>query len=795
MNAPEEINGKRISIVSHQLKAPVNTIHSLLKTIVDGFTGETNAHTLHFIEKAISKAYEANRLIADLLQYETYMQRGKIDKEKVDVVALAETVAASFLSDASEKNIALRIRIPHGSAVIVSGNTRGLEIAMQNLVENAVKYTPPGGSVQIKISLDETKKKCTFQVIDSGSGIPKRELGAIFTPFYRSVKHRAILPGTGLGLAITKNIVAAHNGTIAMTSKEGKGSTFRITLPYKTLEEKNAGSAGRKKVLIIGGVTAGPKAAARLRRLDESLDITIIERREFLSYSGCGLPCYISGCVSSPKALMSTGDNTLRDLNFFETIKNIRILNRTEAVNIDRKKKTVTVRELASKETRELSYNELIIATGAASVLPPIPGIRQKGIYSLHCIEDAEAIKSVCAAHRTRDVFIIGGGLIGIETAESLMLTGARVTIYEKNGRVLSSLFDADFSKKIENALNKKGLKVITGVTIKKITHKDGLLVFSTKRGEYTADLGILSAGVKPNSELARKAGITVSVDGAIKVNRYLQTSDSAIYAVGDCAESVNYLTGKYAYWPLGSISTKMGRIAADNICGRPSVFRGFIGTTMFKVFDLTVARTGLTLAQCHQNGFKAESIIITGLDKAHYSKNAEHVTIKLIANTAGGAILGAQAYGRGDVVRQVQLVAAAIAKAMTLTDMFDCDLGYSPMVNNPIDIVQTASCVLASKIEGFIRTIPPDTLNGEINRLHLIDVSPFSEHIEGALPGSISVPLEDLRREGIPFKKNEKCALYSKTSSRAYQAYRYLVARGYLKCAVLEGGYLFWSQ
>jgi pyruvate/2-oxoglutarate dehydrogenase complex dihydrolipoamide dehydrogenase (E3) component/rhodanese-related sulfurtransferase len=375
------------------------------------------------------------------------------------------------------------------------------------------------------------------------------------------------------------------------------------------------------------------------------------------------------------------------------------------------------------------------------------------------------------------------------------MSTGSRVTIFEKKKHVLSSLFDADFSKKIENALNRKGLKVITGITITKITNNEDRLVLSTDRGEYTASFGILSAGVKPNSQLARKAGLAVSANGAIKVNRYLQTSDNTIYAVGDCAESVNFLTGKYAYWPLGSISTKMGRIAADNICGRHSVFRGFIGTTMFKLFDLTVARTGLTLAQCRQNGFKAESIIITGLDKAHYSKNAEHITIKLIADSVSGAILGSQAYGRGDVVRHVQLVAAAIAKSMTLTDLFDCDLGYYPMINNPIDIVQTASCVLASKIEGFIRTVTPNILNNENKKLHIIDVSPFSEHIEGAVPNSINIPLEDLRREGIPFRKKEACVLYSKTSSRAYHAYRYLVAQGFLQCAILEGGYLFWAE
>jgi len=795
MTAFNGISRESIRLLSHQLKAPVSTIHSLLKAIADGFTGETNTHTLQFIEKAMGKASEANRLIADLLQYEAYSRPEIMEKTECDLTALADAAAAAFMPDASKKGLGLRVRLPEDSAIIVNGSAKGLEIALKNLIENAVKYSRQGGSVLVKMTVEKTGKRCVVQVADSGSGIPKNERDAVFTPFFRSVKHRSAAPGTGLGLAITKSIITAHNGAIAVTSNENAGSTFSITLPCTTRPKKKDSPCRRKKVLIIGGVTAGPKAAARLRRLDERLDITIIERSEFLSYSGCGLPSYISGRVFSPRALMSTADNTIRDISFFETIKNIRILNRTEAVRIDRKKKTVSVRDMASGETRPLPYHALVLATGAASAVPPIRGIGQKGIYSLHSIEDAEMIKNVCSARSARDVVIIGGGLIGIETAESLMATGARVTIFEKRPRVLSSLFDPDFSGKIKNALNRNGVKVITGAEIRNIARKEGQLVFFTDKGKFFADLAILSAGVQPNSELARKAGLVLGPNGAIKVNRYLQTSDRAIYAVGDCAESVNFLTGRYAYWPLGSISTKMGRIAADNICGRRSAFRGFIGTTMFKAFDLTVARTGLTLAQGRENGFTTESMIITGLDKAHYSKNAEHIAIKLIADAGTGALLGVQAYGRGDVVRHVQLVATAIAKGMTLSDMFDCDLGYAPMFNNPIDIVQTACCMLAAKIEGFIKTITPDQLTNGGRAPRIIDVSPFAEHLQSTLPGSVNVPLEDLRREGIPVDKAEKCVLYSKTSSRAYQAYRYLTAQGYSKLAVLEGGYLFWSQ
>jgi len=282
MTAFNGISRESIRLLSHQLKAPVSTIHSLLKAIADGFTGETNTHTLQFIEKAMGKASEANRLIADLLQYEAYSRPEIMEKTECDLTALADAAAAAFMPDASKKGLGLRVRLPEDSAIIVNGSAKGLEIALKNLIENAVKYSRQGGSVLVKMTVEKTGKRCVVQVADSGSGIPKNERDAVFTPFFRSVKHRSAAPGTGLGLAITKSIITAHNGAIAVTSNENAGSTFSITLPCTTRPKKKDSPCRRKKVLIIGGVTAGPKAAARLRRLDERLDITIIERSEFL---------------------------------------------------------------------------------------------------------------------------------------------------------------------------------------------------------------------------------------------------------------------------------------------------------------------------------------------------------------------------------------------------------------------------------------------------------------------------------------------------------------------------------
>jgi rhodanese-related sulfurtransferase len=238
-----------------------------------------------------------------------------------------------------------------------------------------------------------------------------------------------------------------------------------------------------------------------------------------------------------------------------------------------------------------------------------------------------------------------------------------------------------------------------------------------------------------------------------------------------------------------------MGRIAADNICGRISEFSGFIGTTMFQNFDISIARTGLTTSSARRSGFSPESVVITGLDRAHYSKNAEQVTLKIIADAKTRIILGAQAFGRGDVVRQIQIFASAITRSQTLSDLFALDLGYAPVFNNPIDLAQTACCVLTSKMDGFIRTTTIEKFMKESDSAHVIDVSPILERMFTTIPGSINVPLENLRREGVPFDKKEKCVLYSKTSSRAYEAYRYLITRGYSNISFLEGGYVYWAQ
>ncbi len=784
-----------IQTISHRIQSPVAEIRSLLQTIKEGSTEETNKKALYIIERAISRAEEAEELITDLLNYELYSEGGLPQKREFDLIALLNDLVSQYFPVASEKGISLYLGMPRNLRLLMIGDPRGMEHAIRNLLENGIKYTPPQGSVSIVLTILEEDKKCRLQISDTGYGIKKDELENIFKPFYRSILHKSNIPGTGLGLSIVKQIVTNHDGTINVESEEKEGTTFTVILPYIRVLKGEMERGGRKRVIIVGGVTAGPKVAARLRRLDEDADITIIEKGEFLSYSGCGLPDFISGKVSSPVELMSPSDATIRNIQFFSSIKNITSLNNTIVEGIDREEKVVKTRNFKTGARSKFPYDVLVLATGAVPRIPDIPGIDDPEIYTLNNIEDARRIKASLSAQNAKDVFVIGGGLIGISLAQALVEMGTRVTILEIEPFILKTLMDGDIAVKIQNELNKKGIKIVTGAEIVKFQRADNHLRILIRDTYLQADLVILCTGVKPNNSLAVRAGLELGEYGGIKVNKYLLTSDENIYAIGDCTEKVNIVTGKTEYWPLGSISIKMGRIAADNIAGRKTEFKGSLGTTMLKIFDINVARTGLTMEAARSAGYRAESVVVCGLDRAHYYPNAEYIFLKVIADRETRRLLGAQGYGRGEVISRIDTLATEITHSSTLEDIFKTDLGYAPAFKTPIDIAQAACLVLNNKIEGLFQTITPQEIEQEGEETHVVSVCSHKEHSTYSIPGSINIPLENIRREGVPFDKNEKLILYSKTSAGAYEASMYLSRRGYTDVYVLEGGYLFWEK
>ena len=788
-------NQDYVRIVSHQLKSPIAAIESLLKTITEGYAGEVDEKTAFILEKAINRSSEAREIISDLTAYELYSEPGSLEKSDFDLSELCAALASRYHPIATENNKIFRTEFSTTTSIFVRGDRRGIEHAIRNLIENAIKYTPEHGAILLKLTIASDKKHCYVQVGDTGSGIPEDELEQIFNPFYRSITHKASIQGTGLGLPIVKRITESHGGEVTVTSLLNKGSEFTMTLPLQRMEILDSDTINRKKVVIIGGVTAGPKTAARLRRLDENLEITIVEKGRFLSYSGCGLPGYISGRVDSPRELMTTGDSTVRDIEFFESIDNIRILNNSTATDINRENQYVEVEERQSGQISRLPYDTLVLATGAIPVIPDIPGIGNDRIFTLRSLEDAEAIKSVLTSGRARDLFFIGGGLIGISAAEELLEAGARITILEKKEYILLKLMDRDVADRIQNELSKKGIKILTDINIQQIDEMKDSLRIRTNRGSYDADMIIISTGVSPNVDLAQKAGLKIGDSGGIKVSGTLQTSDEQIYAVGDCAESVHLITGQHEYWPLGSVSTKMGRIAANNISGKHTEFLGSIGTTMFKMRDLNVSRTGLTTRSAWKHGFEVESVVVTGKDRAHPEDDTDAITLKVIADKTTRRILGAQGYGTGNVMGKIETFVFAISHSLTLEEVFATDLGYAPSFNNPIDLAQTACLSLTNKIENLVHTISPDEFEKVKEGVRIVSVCPASSYASQNIPGSINIPLERLRFDRLPFDQNSHIILYSRTSAGAYVAYRYLSSQGYANLSVLEGGFLFWQK
>jgi NADPH-dependent 2,4-dienoyl-CoA reductase/sulfur reductase-like enzyme/rhodanese-related sulfurtransferase/two-component sensor histidine kinase len=784
--------------MAHQLSSPVTGIRSMLDILLGEYAGSITPKQRELLERAQARCTEALDSIQRLLAVARATAEGGAEAAPVD--DLLRVVADRFRRPADERGITLDVD-SHAGGARVRGSAAALGEALGALVANALKYTPEHGRVEVLATREEEKGEVTIVVADSGVGIPEKDRERIFEPFVRADSARASArPGVGLGLAFVKSIVEQVGGSIRAGKSPLGGAAFSIRLPPAGEPEREdteeAGMRSPMKVVIVGGVAAGPKAASKIIRLMPDAEVTIIDKGEFLSYAGCGLPYYLAGVVKEQKELMSTAVGVLRDPVFFQQVKNVRVMSHTEAVEVDRGNRRVRARRLPGGEAFWLDYDKLVLATGAGAVVPDIPGVDRPNVFTLHGVKDAEGIRAALAEGKARDVVIMGGGLLGVETTEALVSRGCRVTIVEKLPHILQKILDPEIAALVERHLESQGVKVLTETEVRSFEGKDRVTGVVTDAGTLPADLVILSIGVQPNVELAEQAGLDIADTGGVAVDDHMRTSDPHVYAAGDCAAGVHRLTGRPCYVPMGSTANKQGRVAAVNICGGDDRFPGVLGTAVCKVFEYGVARTGLTEGEARGLGYDVGTVLAPAPDKAHYMPTARMLMLKLVFDRGTRKLLGVQAAGPGDGDKRVDVAAMAITAGMTVDEVANADLCYAPPYAPAMDNLITAANVARNKLDGYMSGVTPAELHRMLESdkdVAVLDVRTPAEYDQERLPGSVHVPLGTLRGRLADVPRDRPIVTVCKLGLRGYEAALVLRSAGFEDVRVLDGGLTMW--
>ena len=542
------------------------------------------------------------------------------------------------------------------------------------------------------------------------------------------------------------------------------------------------------KVVIIGGVAGGATAAARLRRLDERAEIVVLERGGYVSYANCGLPYYIGGVIRErAKLLLQTPESFKRRFRVDVRVQN-------EAIEIMPAVKQVRVRRLADGSEYVESYDKLIYAPGAKALRPPFVG-QDERIFTLRTVEDTFAIDDYIKARAPQRAVVVGGGFIGIEAAENLVERGIGVTLIQLEDQVMLP-FDYDMACILHSKLREKGIDLrLASKVISLRGDADGIAAEIEGKEPARADFAILAVGVTPETELAKKAGLALGMKGAVLVDAHMRTSDADIYAVGDAVQVKNFVTGADALVPLAGPANKQGRIAADNIAGIASVYKGAQGSSVMKLFELTAACTGLNERSARQAGRAADSALLFSPDHATYYPGAKNMTLKVIFDRADGKILGAQAIGFGGTEKRIDVLAAAIRAGFTAEDLTELDLCYAPPYSSAKDPVNMAGYVIGNLLGGLVRQhtwkdvekIAAD--EGAV----LLDVQTRGEYEAAHLNGAVNIPVDELRGRMNDLDKSKTIYVNCYSGLRSYIACRMLTANGF-QCSNLAGGIRFYK-
>lgn len=446
-------------------------------------------------------------------------------------------------------------------------------------------------------------------------------------------------------------------------------------------------------LVVIGGVAAGMSAASKARRLRPDWPIIVYERNNFVSYGACGLPYHLSGVVPDYRKMI------IRDPEYYREKMKIEVFVRHQVLSIDVAEKQILVKKLETGETFYQRYETLIYATGASPLIPPAPGVTLPGVFTLRTMDDGLLLHSRLQDAAVRRVVIVGGGHIGLEVAENLRLLDKEVLVIEKEDRILANM-DPEFSEIVRRELDRNRVELRCGEGLVAFKGNGHLQAVVTEKGEYPCDLALLCIGIKPNSELAHQAGIALGFQGAVAVDRQMRTNIPDILAAGDCAETYHRLWRKNVYIPLGTTANRQGRLAGENACGGQGEFAGVLGTTVAKIFDLACATTGLTEQEAARAGLSAAASTVETLDHAIYYPQARRLHIKLVYDRSSSVLLGGQIVGYEGVAYRVDILATAITKQMTLAELAEVDMSYTPPYKGVWEAVVVAANVAHSAWE-----------------------------------------------------------------------------------------------
>ncbi|WP_455590557.1 FAD-dependent oxidoreductase [Bacteroides sp.] len=537
------------------------------------------------------------------------------------------------------------------------------------------------------------------------------------------------------------------------------------------------------KIVIIGGVAGGATTAARIRRSDEKAEIVLIEKGKYISYANCGLPYYIGDVIKEREKLF------VQTPESFGNRFRVDVRTENEVIFIDRKRKTITVRQ-TSEDTYEESYDKLLISTGATPVRPPLPGIDSDGIFTLRNVADTDRIKSFINTHPVRHAVVIGAGFIGLEMAENLHHLGAQVSIVEMGNQVMAPI-DFSMAALVHQHLMEKGVNLYLEQAVASFEKvgKELKVVFKNRQS-IVADIVILSIGVRPETTLARAAGLTIGEAGGIAVNEYLRTSDESIYAIGDAIEYPHPLTGKPWLNYLAGPANRQGRIVADNMLGAQTTYEGSIGTSIAKVFDMTVASTGLPGKRLRQAGISYVSSTTHSSSHAGYYPDALPMSIKITFSKETGKLYGVQIVGYDGVDKRIDEMALVIKHQGTIYDLMQIEQAYAPPYSSAKDPAAIAGYVAENILLGKVQPVYwRDLRDIELEDIFLLDVRTRDEFSLGSLPGAVNIPLDELRDRIDELPKEKMIYTFCAVGLRGYLAYRILVQRGFDKVRNLSGG------